>query len=120
MSKLSKKDARRRRHKRLRRKVAGTPERPRMAVCKTANHIYVQLVDDEAQRTLVAASTLDQAWKDQHERANVESAADLGRIVAERALEADIKKVIFDRGGFTYHGRIKALADAAREAGLTF
>jgi large subunit ribosomal protein L18 len=120
MSKLSKKEARVRRHRRLRNRISGTAEVPRMSVCRTAKHLYVQLVDDEAAATIVAGSTLDAAFKETGLGANVAGATALGRIVAEKALAANIQKVVFDRGGFRYHGRIKALADAAREAGLKF
>ena len=120
MSKLSKKEARVRRHRRIRRKISGTAETPRMCVCRTAKHLYVQLIDDEAQRTMCSASTIEPVFRDSDLRLNSEGAATLGKTLAERALAADIKKVVFDRGGFNYHGRIKALADAAREAGLQF
>jgi large subunit ribosomal protein L18 len=120
MSKLSKKEARIRRHRRLRHRISGTAEVPRMSVCRTAKHLYVQLVDDEAATTLVSGSTLEGAFKETGLGANAEGAAALGKIVAEKAIAAKIEKVVFDRGGFRYHGRIKALADAAREAGLKF
>ena len=120
MSKLTKKQARIRRHRRLRRKVSGTAEIPRLSVCRTAKHLCVQLIDDEAQRTLAAASSLEPTFVAQGAKANVEGAAALGKVVGERALAAKIKKVVFDRGGFRYHGRIKALADAVRGAGVEF
>lgn len=91
-----------------------------MSVCRTDKHLYVQLVDDEAQATIVAGSTLEPAFRETGLGANVEGAAALGKMVAEKALAANISKIVFDRGGFRYHGRIKALADAAREAGLKF
>lgn len=91
-----------------------------MSVCRTAKHLYVQLVDDEAQTTIVSGSTLDPAFRETGLRCNAAGASALGKLVAEKAIAANITKVVFDRGGFRYHGRIKALADAAREAGLKF
>jgi large subunit ribosomal protein L18 len=120
MSKLSKKESRIRRHRRLRQKVSGTPEVPRLSVCRTGAHIYVQVIDDVAGRTLLAASTLEKAFREEKLAANVKSAVIMGKTIAERAQAAGLKKVVFDRGGFPYHGCIKALADAAREAGLEF
>lgn len=110
-----------RRHERLRKGIAGTAERPRLAVFRSQQHIYAQVIDDTAGRTLVSASTLDPELK--KELANgrtVEAAAKVGAAVAERAKAKGIDKVVYDRGGFLYHGRIAALADAAREAGLEF
>jgi large subunit ribosomal protein L18 len=111
--------SRARRHLRVRKKVSGTAVRPRMVVTRSARHIYVQIVDDTVSRTLVSASTLDEGIRgasgDKKARA-----AQVGRLVAERAGTAGIAKVVFDRGGNRYHGRIAALADAAREAGLEF
>jgi large subunit ribosomal protein L18 len=111
--------SRSRRHLRVRKKVTGTPVRPRMVVTRSARHIYVQIVDDTVSRTLVSASTLDEGVRtasgDKKARA-----AQVGKLVAERAGTAGIGKVVFDRGGNRYHGRIAALADAAREAGLEF
>lgn len=106
-------------HQRIRRKVAGDAERPRLAVYRSLKHIYAQVIDDSAGRTLAAASTLD---KDSAVKygGNVAAAKDVGKRVAERAAKAGIEKVIFDRGGHQYHGRVKALADAARETGLKF
>ena len=111
--------ARSRRHLRVRKKVSGTPARPRMVVTRSARHIYVQVVDDTASHTLVSASTLDEGIRggDGDKKA---LAAKVGKLVAERASAAGIGKVVFDRGGNRYHGRIAALADAAREAGLEF
>ncbi len=120
MSKLTKREARARRHRRLRRKVAGSAQIPRMSVCRSEKHLYVQFVDDTASRTLAAASTLDGEFKQSDHKRDLAGAAALGRMAAERARAANIKRVVFDRGGFQYHGRIKALADAAREAGLEF
>jgi large subunit ribosomal protein L18 len=111
--------SRTRRHLRVRKKVSGTTMRPRMVVTRSARHIYVQVVDDTASRTLVAASTLDEGIRgaDGDKKAK---AAKVGTLVAQRATKAGIAKVVFDRGGNRYHGRIAALADAAREAGLEF
>lgn len=110
-----------RRHERLRKGIAGTAERPRLAVFRSQQHIYAQVIDDTAGRTLVSASTLDPELK--KELANgrtVDAAAKVGAVVAERAKAKGIDKVVYDRGGFLYHGRIAALAEAAREAGLEF
>jgi large subunit ribosomal protein L18 len=120
MSKLSKKQARIRRHNRLRQKLSGTAEIPRLCVCRTGKHIYVQIIDDVAQHTLLSASTLEKEMREKKLAANQASAAVLGKVIAERALGANLKKIVFDRGGFTYHGCVKALADAARETGLEF
>ncbi len=120
MSKLSTKQARIRRHRHIRNHLAGTPERPRLCVCRTGAHIYCQIIDDECGRTLCSCSTHDKALKDQNLKANVKSAEVVGKVIAERALAADIKKVVFDRGGFPYHGCVKALAEAARNGGLEF
>ena len=105
-----------RRHKRVRVHVAGTPERPRLAVFRSLNHLYVQLIDDGSSRTLAAASTVDLKAKGN----GMAQAAEVGKAIATRAKAAGVSSVVFDRGGFLYHGRIKALADAAREAGLEF
>jgi len=113
------KDARRRRiHVRIRRKVKGTPERPRLAVFRSLKHIYAQIIDDRAGRTLVSASSNEKGAP--AGGGNIAGAREVGRLVAERAREKGITRVVFDRGGYLYHGRIKALADAAREAGLEF
>lgn len=120
MSKLSKKEARIRRHRHIRNKVSGTPEMPRLCVCRTAAHIYSQVIDDEAGNTIAAAATVEKAFREQKLAANVRSAEVIGQTIAERALAKGIKKVVFDRGGFPYHGCVKALADAARKAGLEF
>lgn len=113
------KDARRRRiHVRIRRKVKGTPERPRLAVFRSLKHIYAQIIDDRAGRTLVSASSNEKGA--QASGGNLAGARAVGQLVAERAREKGITRVVFDRGGYLYHGRIKALADAAREAGLEF
>ena len=104
-------------HDRIRRKLAGTAERPRLNVYRSLNHIYAQVIDDQAGTTLVSASTLALKLKT---GGNVASAREIGKAVAELAVKQGIKKVVFDRGGYLYHGRVKALADAAREAGLEF
>jgi large subunit ribosomal protein L18 len=110
-------EIRKRVHERIRSKIQGTPERPRLNVYRSLNHIYAQVIDDTKGATLVSASTV--AAKAQT-GGNVAAAKEIGKLVAERAQEKGIKKVVFDRGGYLYHGRIKALADAAREAGLEF
>ena len=104
-------------HARIREKLAGTGERPRLNVYRSLNHIYAQVIDDQKGETLVSASTLSLKLKT---GGNVSAAKEIGKAVAEKAVEKGIKKVVFDRGGYLYHGRIKALADAAREAGLEF
>ncbi len=110
-----------RRHKRIRKKVFGTPERPRLCVFRSNKHIYAQVIDDTIGHTLVAASTLDPELRGKLQKTwNVEAAREVGRLIGKRALEKGIKKVVFDRGGYKYHGRVKALAEGAREAGLEF
>lgn len=119
--KLSRKEATRRRHGRIRRRVMGTSDRPRLAVFRSNQHIYVQLIDDTRHHTLVSASTLDADLKaDLESGANCDASAKVGKLVAERAIAQGVTKVVFDRGGNLYHGRVKALADAAREGGLDF
>ena len=119
--KLSRKELVKRRHQRVRKKVNGTPERPRLCVFRSNSHIYAQVIDDVAQHTLVAASTLDSGIKtNSASGATRELSAQVGKLVAERALAKGVSKVVFDRGGNLYHGRIQALAEAAREAGLDF
>jgi len=110
-------EIRQRVHDRIRAKMNGTPERPRLNVYRSLNHIYVQVIDDSQGVTLVSASTVAAKIKT---GGNVAAAKEVGKLVAERAQEKGIKKVVFDRGGYLYHGRIKALADSAREAGLEF
>ncbi len=113
--------ARERRHSRLRNKIVGTPERPRLSVYRSLDNIYAQVIDDAAGHTLVSASTLDGEVRGLVDGlAKSDAAKIVGRVVAERALAAGVTKVVFDRGGVQYHGRVKALADAAREAGLDF
>ena len=110
-----------RRHQRIRKKLQGTAERPRLAVFRSNRHIYAQLIDDVAQHTLVAASTLDRELKEKlTSSATCEASAEVGKLVAKRALAKDIQQVVFDRGGNLYHGRVKALAESARETGLNF
>ena len=108
-------------HLRVRNRFSGTAERPRLAVFRSNNHMYAQIIDDTVGNTLVSASTVQKDVKDQLEKTNdVAAAAFLGKVIAEKALAAGIKEVVFDRGGFIYQGKIQALADAAREAGLEF
>jgi len=117
----SRADARVRRHARVRRKVAGTPERPRLSVFRSTAEIYAQLIDDQAGKTLVSASSIDHELRVKLDgMKKVEQARLVGKAVAERAREKGIQQVVFDRGGFRYIGRVKALADAAREGGLEF
>ncbi|QUH25454.1 50S ribosomal protein L18 [Serpentinicella alkaliphila] len=119
--KVSKNLTRLKRHKRVRNKVAGTPVRPRLNVYRSLNNIYAQIIDDVAGNTLVAASSLDKEIKDQVKTTGNKEAAQLvGKLVAQKALEKGITTVTFDRGGYIYHGRVKALAESARENGLNF
>lgn len=117
--KTTRRESTRRRHARVRRRVKGTPERPRLSVFRSNQHIYAQVIDDTEHRTLASASTLDEATKAKS-GSTVEAAAEVGKLIAERILEKDISQVVFDRGGKLYHGRVAALAEAAREAGLKF
>jgi large subunit ribosomal protein L18 len=118
----SRKQARQRRHGRLRKKVKGTPQRPRLSVHFSHKNIYAQIIDDEKSVTLVAASTCEKSFANGagKGRSNVAVAKKIGALIAQRALEKNISTVVFDRGGFQFHGRVKALADAARETGLKF
>jgi len=116
--KIKKNEIRERIHTRIRRKMRGTAERPRLAVFRSVAHIYAQVIDDNAGATLASASTVDKGSKSKG--GNVAAAKEIGKLVAERAKDKGIKTVVFDRGGYPYHGRIKALADAARSAGLEF
>ncbi len=110
-----------RRHFRIRKTVAGTPERPRLCVFRSLNHMYAQVIDDVNGRTIVAASTLDASLKGHKgHKGNVEAARMAGELIGRKALDAGVKKVVFDRAGYLYHGRVKALATAAKEAGLEF
>jgi len=117
----AKSGALRRRRRRVRKKVKGSASRPRLAVYRSLNNIYAQMVDDDAQRTLVAASSRSKEIRSELKSGgNVEAARAVGRLVAQKALENNIRRVVFDRGGRLYHGRVKALAEGAREAGLEF
>jgi large subunit ribosomal protein L18 len=118
MARDSKNEIRLRIHKRIRNKLAGTGARPRLAVFRSLNHIYAQLIDDQQGRTVVAAASTEKDLRGKG--GNLEGAKLIGKTVAERAKDKGITKVVFDRGGYLYHGRVKALADAAREAGLEF
>ena len=123
VSKKSRSEVRVNKHRKLRNRFSGTAERPRLAVFRSNNHMYAQIIDDTVGNTLVSACTLQKDVKAELEKTNnvdAEAAAYLGKVIAERALEKGVKDVVFDRGGFVYHGKIKALADAAREAGLNF
>lgn len=118
---ISRDEHRLRIHERVRMKVEGTPERPRLCVYRSLGHIYVQVIDDRSGKTLVSASSIDKETKKSLQGGgNIASAKVVGKIIAERSKAAGIAKVVFDRGGYKYHGRVKALADAAREAGLQF
>lgn len=119
--KLSRKESTQRRHRRVRKTVTGTSERPRLAVFRSNAHIYAQVIDDVAGHTLASASTLDAGLREKLSHgANCDASAAVGTLVAQRAIGRGISQVVFDRGGNLYHGRVKALADAAREAGLNF
>ena len=121
VSKKSRSEVRVNKHRKLRNRFSGTAERPRLAVFRSNNHMYAQIIDDTVGNTLVSASTLQKDVKAELEKTNnVEAAAYLGTVIAKKAIEKGITSVVFYRGGFIYHGKIKALADAAREAGLNF
>ena len=121
VSKKSRAEVRIKKHSRMRNRFSGTAERPRLSVFRSNNHMYAQIIDDTVGNTLVSASTLEKDVKAEIEKTNnVEAAAYLGTVIAKRALEKGIKTVVFDRGGFIYQGKVAALADAAREAGLEF
>ena len=121
VSKKSRQEVRLNKHRKLRNRFSGTAERPRLAVFRSNNHMYAQIIDDTVGNTLVAASTAEKAVKAELAKTNnVEAAAYVGTVIAKRALEKGIKTVVFDRGGFIYQGKVQALADAAREAGLEF
>lgn len=121
VSKKSRTAVRENKHRRMRHHLAGTADRPRLAVFRSNNHMYAQVIDDTVGNTLVAASTLEKEIKAELEKTNnIDAAAKLGAVIAKRALEKGITAVVFDRGGFIYQGKIKAVADAAREAGLEF
>ena len=121
VNKGSRQEVRVKKHNRIRNRFNGTAERPRLAVFRSNNHMYAQIIDDEAGTTLVAASTMEKDVKAELKKTNdVEAAAYVGTVIAKRALEKGIKEVVFDRGGFIYQGKVAALAEAAREAGLEF
>ena len=120
ISKKSRSEIRHKKHARLRNRISGTAERPRLCVFRSNKHMYAQIIDDVAGNTICAASTLDKDAKDLEYTDNVEAAAFVGSSIAKKALEKGVKEVVFDRGGFIYHGKVKALAEAAREAGLEF
>ena len=121
ISKVSRAQMRQKKHRRLRNHIVGTAQRPRLCVFRSNNHMYAQIIDDTVGNTLVAASTLEKDVKAELEKTNnVEAAAYLGKVIAEKAKAKGITDVVFDRGGFIYQGKVKALADAAREAGLNF
>ena len=121
ISKKSRADVRIKKHRRMRNNIAGTAERPRLVVFRSNNHMYAQVIDDTVGNTLVSASTLDKDVKAGLEKTNnVDAAAAVATAVAKKAIEKGIKTVVFDRGGYIYHGKVQALADAAREAGLEF
>ena len=118
IKKINRKEERTRRHIRVRNKISGTEARPRLCVFRSNNNLYVQVIDDVKGNTLVQASTLDKEVKTKH--ANIEAAKEVGSLIAKRALEKNIKEVVFDRGGYIYHGVVKDLAEAARQGGLQF
>ena len=121
VSKRSRAELRAKKHMRIRNRLSGTSERPRLAVFRSNNHMYAQIIDDTVGNTLVAASTVEKSARAELEHTNtVDAAAYIGTLIAKRALEKGIETVVFDRGGFIYQGKIQALADAAREAGLKF
>ncbi len=122
MTKIAKQrlESRTRRHYRVRKKITGTPERPRLAVFRSNRHLVLQVIDDTAGHTLAAASTVEADVRSDGSTGSVAAATRIGTLVAERAKAAGVSKVVFDRGGFLFHGRVKAAADAAREAGLEF
>ncbi len=124
IGKTSKDQTRQKIHTRIRKKIVGTSERPRLSVYRSVSHVYAQVIDDTKGTTLVSATSVEKGKGIKGEKrptgGNVASAKEIGKLIAERAKEKGIKKVVFDRGGYLYHGRVKALADAAREAGLEF
>ena len=121
VSKESRQKVRAKKHMKIRNRFSGTAERPRLAVFRSNNHVYAQIIDDVAGKTLVSASTLEKDIKAELQNTDdIDAASKIGDVVAKRAIEKGIKAVVFDRGGYIYHGKVKALADAAREAGLEF
>ncbi|MBP3807584.1 MAG: 50S ribosomal protein L18 [Eubacterium sp.] len=121
INKESRNVIRQKKHLKIRNRFSGTTERPRLAVYRSNNHVYAQVIDDTVGKTIVSASTVEKSIASELEKTNnIDAAAYVGKVIAERALAADIKEVVFDRGGFIYTGKVKALAEAAREAGLVF
>ncbi len=121
IKKSDKNKLRRKKHMRIRKKITGTPERPRLNVFKSSKNIYAQIIDDSKGVTLVSASTIDTALKGSvNNGGNIEAAKEVGKLIAQRAVEKGVKLIVFDRGGYVYHGRVKELADAARAEGLEF
>ena len=121
VNKVNRSEVRKNKHRRIRSRLSGTPERPRLSVFRSNSHMYAQIIDDEAGNTIVSASTLQGDVKEGLEKTNnVEAAEKLGEVIAKKALDNGIKTVVFDRSGYIYHGRVKELAEAAREAGLEF
>ena len=122
MNTISRKQQTQKRHRRLRRFLIGTKTKPRLSVFRSNNHIYAQVIDDQAQSTICSASTIDKEFKiqDNKSSSNCNSSSEVGSLLAKRAIKKGVKEVVFDRGGKIYHGRVKALADAARKAGLKF
>lgn len=119
LKKVNRNANRQKRHKRLRNHISGTSEKPRLSIYRSASHIYAQIINDEVGNTLVSASTLDKSLN-LEQTGNIDAAKAVGTSIAEKAKEAGIEEVVFDRGGYVYHGKVKALAEAAREAGLKF
>ncbi len=121
IGKVDKNQVRQKRHLRIRRKIQGTAERPRLNVYRSLQNIYAQVIDDVSGKTLVSASTMEKEFQGKGKKGgNIEAAKAVGKLIAQRAMKQGIKQVVFDRGGYLFHGRIKSLADAAREAGLEF
>jgi len=122
MNSISRKQQTQKRHRRLRRFLIGTKTKPRLSVFRSNNHIYAQVIDDQAQSTICSASTIDKEFniKDNESSSNCNASSEVGLLLAKRAIKQGVKEVVFDRGGNIYHGRVKALADAARKAGLKF
>ena len=121
INKTSRAEVRRKKHLKLRNRMSGTAQKPRLAVFRSDSHMYAQIIDDVAGHTLVSASTVEKELKSKLEKTNnIDAASLVGEVVAKRAIDKGIKEVVYDRGGFIYHGKVKALADAAREAGLEF
>jgi large subunit ribosomal protein L18 len=121
IKRIDKNEIRLRKHVRVRKKISGTSEKPRLCVFRSSKHIYAQIIDDVSSTTLVAASTLDEALKGKLDyTGNKQAAKEVGKLIGSKAIEKGIKQVVFDRGGYLYHGRVKELADGAREAGLEF